>query len=102
MAAKRSRTRKRHQGHPATSRESARTYSGPRLMGVPVYDGVVVRVVEAESHGRRDDRVVIGVGPEDGVPAAYLMLCPCDGVRGLIQELERVAAVAAEHHPIHV
>ena len=71
-------------------------------MDVPVYDGVVVRVVEGESYGERDDRVVIGVGPEDEVPVAYLMLCPCDGVRGLIRELERVAAVAAEHHPTHV
>ena len=103
MAAKRSRTHKRHQGHPATRPTSAsRPYSGPRLTGVPVYDGVVVRVVEGESHGQRDDRVVIGVGPEDEVPVAYLMLCPCDGVRGLVRELEQVAAVAAEHHPTHV
>ena len=71
-------------------------------MGVPVYDGVVVQRVTGEIDGRRDDRVVVGVGPEGRDPVAYVMLCPCEGVSGLVTELEQVAALAAEHHPVHL
>ncbi len=69
---------------------------------MPVYDGVVVEVVTGDSYGQRDDRVVIGIGPEGGKPVGYLMLCPCKGVRGFVQDLQAVAAVAAEHHPLHL
>ena len=72
------------------------------IMGVPVYDGVVVRQVSGEVNGQRDDRVVVGVGPEDRDPIACVMLCPCDGVRGFVAELQEVAALAAEHHPVHL
>jgi hypothetical protein len=70
-------------------------------MGVPVYDGVVVDIATGDSSDQRDDRVVVGIGPEGERPVAYLMLCPCAGVSGLVSDLQRAGAVAAEHHPTH-
>lgn len=71
--------------------------------GVPVYDATVVQEAGlADADGvQRDSRVMLGIGPAGGRPVAYVMLCPCEGVRGLVGELQEIAAVAAEHHPDH-
>jgi hypothetical protein len=41
---------------------------------------------------------MLGIGPEGGTPVAYVVLCPTEGVRGLVDELLDVAAPLAEHH----
>lgn len=65
--------------------------------GVPVYDGTAIEPLVDE----RDGRVLLGIGPSGGSPVAYVLLCPCDGVRGLVADLQEAAAIAAEHHPPH-
>ncbi len=62
--------------------------------GVPVYDGILIRVIAAgpgEGHGH----VLLGIGPADELPAAIVRLCGTAGVRGLVGDLQRAAAVAA-------
>lgn len=96
-ARRRARERAAHRDRPRSLPPSRST-----LNGVPVYDGYVVEVASGEVGGRRDDRVVVGVGPEGEVPVAYVLLCPCEGVRGFVDDLVTVGAQAAEHHPTHL
>ena len=74
-----------------------------RFDGVPVYDGTVVDTIcfVDDRTGERDTQVVLGVGPAGGRPVGYVLLCPCEGVRGLVGDLQLVGAAAAEHHPPH-
>jgi hypothetical protein len=72
------------------------------LDGIPIYDATLVQVVSPEwPHGERDDRVVLGIGPEGGEPVVYVALCPCEGVAGLVSDLRDAGARAAEYHPNH-
>jgi hypothetical protein len=66
--------------------------------GAPVYDGSVVGIAGDVAYGQL---VMLGIGPEGHQPVVYHALCPVDGVRQLIAELQDVAAAAAEHHPPH-
>jgi hypothetical protein len=69
-----------------------------------VYDAHVVgevRFAEPDGVDAVDSRVVLGIGPVDAPPVAFLQLCPCDGVTGLIQDLASVAATASEFHVPH-
>jgi len=66
--------------------------------GVPVYDYTSVEVLISADDGR----VLLGVGPSDGDEVAYVLLCPCDGVQGLVRDLQEAAAIADEHHRPHV
>jgi len=69
--------------------------------GAPVFDGSVAQMVRVDV-GRGDDaRVMLGIGPAGGRPVAYLALCPCEGVDGLVADLVEVAAEAAPHHAAH-
>jgi hypothetical protein len=78
-----------------------------RFDGVPVYDGTMVHNVDViadhadGSSEHVDTRTLLAIGPEGGRPVAYVMLCPCDGVRGLVEDLQGAAAAAAEFHPPH-
>jgi hypothetical protein len=65
---------------------------------VPVYDGTLTRTV-TRSDG--DEQVMLGIGPSGGPPVAYVALCPCDGVHGLVRDLQEAGAIAAEHHLPH-
>ncbi len=65
--------------------------------GVPVFDGTCVEPLISANDGR----VLLGVGPSGGDPVAYVYLCPCDGVQGLVRDLQEAGALAAEHHPPH-
>lgn len=71
--------------------------SGPAgtFEGAPVYEGSIVRAVRNPACG---DRVMLGIGAGGGLPVAYLVLCPTDGVEGLVAELLDVAAPMAEDH----
>lgn len=62
--------------------------------GVPVYDGSTVEVVLTEDF----EAVLIGVGPADGPPVAYVTLCPTEGVRGIVAELFEAAEPLRERH----
>jgi hypothetical protein len=64
-----------------------------------IFDGVLVDVMTLPEG---DGRVVLGIGDEGEPPAAVLLLCPGDGVDGLIEALRRAAATARPHHPAHV
>lgn len=75
-----------------------------RFEGVPVHPAVLVCAAyfgDADDGGPEDSRVLVGVGPEDGAPVAYVTLCPCDGVDGLIDDLRRLQAKARPHHGTH-
>ena len=63
--------------------------------GVPVYDGYSIEPVQ---HPVVGGHLMLGIGPEGGTPVAYVVLCPTEGVRGLVDELLDVAAPMAEHH----
>lgn len=72
------------------------------LGGAPVYDGTLAEVVYAwQGPQIVDARVYLGVGPFDEPPVAWVELCPCDGVSGLVQDLQRLAAIAGEYHAFH-
>jgi len=69
-----------------------------------VFDGTVVEVMHghsADGDGRRDDRVLLGIGAIGARPRAYVVLCPCDGIRQLVDELRDAGSVAAENHVQH-
>jgi hypothetical protein len=74
------------------------------IEGVPVYDGIIVDMLTFgdDPDDVQDARIVIGIGPEGRRPRAFVALCPCDGVRGLVGELERLGAIASEYHPPHL
>ncbi len=74
-----------------------------RFEGVPVYPAAVVCVAWfGSSEGDpQDSRVLLGVGPEDGVPVAYVTMCPCEGVDGVIDDLKLIQAKARPYHPGH-
>jgi hypothetical protein len=68
--------------------------------GTPVYDGVLVQVVTA-GPDEGDGHLLLGIGPAESLPVAYVLLCPSDGVPDLVGELLLAGAIAAEHHPPH-
>ena len=72
-------------------------------LGVPVYDAVLVAVAGGTNvlTGERDDRVVLGIGADGAKPRAYVILCPIDGVRDVVEDLQACGALAAEHHVPH-
>lgn len=92
-------------GHPARHTRPAPLPAGAvsTYEGIPVYDGTMCVEVRSDFPGRPtgDRRVLLGIGPEDGLPVAFVVLCPCEGVQGLVADLQEVAAAAAEHHPPH-
>jgi hypothetical protein len=71
--------------------------------GVPVFDGVLVSVEQGINvlTGERDDRVLLGIGADGAKPRAYVILCPIDGVRDVVDDLQTCGALAAEHHVPH-
>jgi hypothetical protein len=71
------------------------------LDGIPVFDATFVGVVHLDV-GRGDDtRVMLGIGPEGRAPVAYVALCPCEGVDGLIEDLRLAGDDARPFHPSH-
>lgn len=73
-----------------------------QLGGVPVFDATVVQTVVGDVPGRGEDhRVALGIGPAGEEPVAYVLLCPCEGVAGLLADLADAAAVASEYHLPH-
>ena len=88
-----------------SSPRPARSPGGPisTYRGVPVFDGVFVAVAGGTDPmtGERDDRVVLGIGADGAKPRAYVILCPIDGVRDVVQDLQACGALAAEHHLSH-
>jgi len=66
-------------------------------LGAPVYDGTAIEPLITDGDGR----VMLGLGPSGGSPVAWVLLCPCDGVDGIVRDLQEAAAIAAEHHPPH-
>jgi hypothetical protein len=95
------RRRAARSGRPSASRVGAGRVGS--VNGTPRYDGYTVQpVFDRAADGSVDDAtVLLGIGPEGGNPRAYIDLCPLDGVEGLVYDLRRAAAVAAEHHPPH-
>ncbi len=71
--------------------------------GVPVYDASVTRVaVFSDDAGEvQDARVLLGVGLDDVPPIAYLTVCPCEGVDGLVADLVQAGADAQPYHDPH-
>ncbi len=67
---------------------------GGTCNGIPVHYGTSVQIVEAECHDGH--RVLLGIGPEDGAPVAYAVLCPCCTGWELIGQLTEAAANADE------
>lgn len=65
------------------------------LGGAPVYAGYLVERVSNPACGQR---VMLGIGPEGAMPVAYVVLCPTEGVRHLVADLQDAAAPLAEHH----
>jgi hypothetical protein len=71
------------------------------LDGVPVFDGTVSGAVVVDFGRGPDTRVVLGIGPAGRDPIAYVALCPCEGVDGLVQDLTEAADEARPLHPPH-
>ena len=95
------RTRRRRRQHDRSMHDDV-GHPLSTLGGVPVFDATVVEIVGATELGRDpDERVLLGIGPEGCKPRAYVVLCPCDGVRHLVDDLQRAGATAAEHHLPH-
>jgi hypothetical protein len=92
------RARRRAGQHPRPGAGAIGTYEG-----VPVYDGLAVDVATfVDEHDEiADARVVVGIGPVDGVPVAYVTLCPCEGVPGLLRDVVEASEVAKPLHPTH-
>ena len=64
----------------------------------PSYDGVLIEVA-VDPEGRRV--VVVGIGNDGDRPAAITLVCPWDGIDGLIADLECAAEQARPHHRRH-
>ena len=77
--------------------------SRPRRVNLAhTFDGHTVQPVEClADDGSPDAYVVLGIGPAGAFPMAYLRLCPCDGVDGLIADLQIAAAAARPLHQPH-
>jgi hypothetical protein len=73
---------------------------GPRSIA-ETFDGHTVQTVQVQTLDGPDAYVVLGVGPAGDFPMAYLRLCPCDGVDGLIADLQLAAAAARPLHLPH-
>jgi hypothetical protein len=69
--------------------------------GIPVFDGTVVEAMIGDAGRGEESRVLVGVGPAGGRPRAYLLLCPCEGVQGLVRDLQSASAVASIDHGPH-
>jgi hypothetical protein len=95
------RRRLQRNGRPSAGRAGAGRVGS--VNGVPKYDAHVVQPVMSKDRDGviNDAMVLLGIGPEHGVPRAYVELCPLDGVAHLVADLQRAAAIAAEHHPPH-
>ncbi len=62
------------------------------------YDGLLVQVVACPDHGAQ---ILIAVGDDGEYPAAGHLVCPTDGIDGLVDELRRAQAAAAPLHIAH-
>jgi hypothetical protein len=72
--------------------------AGRPLRLTETFTGHMVQVVKFESYDGADAAVVLGVGPAHEYPMAYLRMCPCVGVDGLVADLQ---LAAAEARPLH-
>jgi hypothetical protein len=71
------------------------------LDGVPVFDGTAIHSQSVDFGRGPDARVMVGIGPAGGDPVAYVALCPCEGVDGLVDDLNVAADEARPQHPPH-
>jgi hypothetical protein len=65
------------------------------------FHGYTVQPIEDRTGPERDAYVLVGIGPAGQYPAVFLQLCPCDGVDGLIADLQLAAAAARPWHRSH-